>query len=62
MLENIGSVITRYRWTNWDETWVVAFNQHLCRKTVSLVLVVIVNRTVNVLVLGGCRDQKHPQF
>jgi len=52
MLENIGSVITRYRWTNWDETWVVASNQHLYHKTVSLVLVVTANRTGNILVLG----------
>ena len=53
MLGNIGSVITRYRWTNWDETWVVASNQHLYHKTVSLVLVVTANRTGNILVLGG---------
>jgi len=37
--------------TDWDEPWVVASNQHLCCKTVSLILVVTANRTVNVLVL-----------
>jgi len=40
-----------YRWTDWDETWVVASNQHRYSKTVSLVLVVTANRTVNVLIL-----------
>ena len=49
-----------YNGTDWDDSWVVASKQHICCKTVSLVLVVTANRTVNVLV--GCRDQKHPQF
>jgi len=39
--------------TDGDETWVVASNQHLYRKAVTLVLVVSANRTVNVLVLRG---------
>jgi len=38
---------------NWDDSWVVASKQHLCCKTVSFVLVVTANRTVNVLVLWG---------
>ena len=42
-----------YDGTDWDDSWVVAFKQHLCCKTVSLVLVVTANRTVNVLVLWG---------
>jgi len=41
-----------YQWTDWDATRVVASNQHLCCKTVSLVLVVTASRTVNVLVHG----------
>ena len=53
MLENVGNAITRLPWTDWDETWVVASNQHLHRKTFSLVLVVAANHTVNVLVLWG---------
>ena len=49
---------------DWDDSWVVASKQHICCKTVSSVLVVTANRTVNVLVLWGvpCTDQKHPQF
>jgi len=50
MLENVGNA---YRWTDWDETWVVAYNQRLYRQTFSSVLVVTANRTVNVLVLWG---------
>jgi len=42
-----------YDGTDWDDSWVVASKQHFCCKTVSLVLVVIANRTVNVLVLWG---------
>ena len=42
-----------YNETDWDESWVVAFKQHICCKTVSLVLVVTANHTVNVLVLWG---------
>jgi len=42
---------TDYGRIDWDETWEVASNQHLYRKTVSLV--VTANRTVNVLVLWG---------
>jgi len=42
-----------YDGTDWDDSWVVASKQHLCCKTVSLVLVVTANRTVNVLVLWG---------
>ena len=38
---------------DWDDSWVVASKQHICCKTVSLVLVVTANRTVNVLVLWG---------
>jgi len=37
--------------TDLDKTWVVASNQHLYRKTISLVLVVTAKCTVNVLVL-----------
>ena len=33
-----------YDGTDWDESWVVASKQHLCCKTVSLVLVVTANR------------------
>ena len=39
--------------TDWDESWVVASKKHLYRKTVSLVLVITANCTVNVLVLWG---------
>jgi len=39
--------------TDRDESWVVAFKQHLCCKTVSLLLVVTSNRTMKVLVLWG---------
>ena len=42
-----------YNETDWDDSWVVAFKQHICCKTVSLVLVVNANHTVNVLVLWG---------
>ena len=42
-----------YDGTDWDDSWVVASKQHLCCKSVSLVLVVTANRTVNVLVLWG---------
>jgi len=42
-----------YHGTDWDESWVVASKQHLCCKTVSLVLVVTANRIVNILVLWG---------
>ena len=42
-----------YDGTDWDDSWVVASKQHLCCKTVSLVLVVTANRTVIVLVLWG---------
>ena len=40
-----------YDKTDWDDSWVVASKQQICCKTVSLVLVVTANRTVNVLVL-----------
>ena len=39
-----------YDWTDWDDSLVVAY---FCCKTVSLVLVVTANRTVNVLILCG---------
>jgi len=42
-----------YDGTDRDNSWVVASTQHFCCKTVSLVLVVTANRTVNVLVLWG---------
>jgi len=42
-----------YDVTDWDDSWVVASKQHICCKTVFLVLVVTANRTVNVLVLWG---------
>jgi len=42
-----------YDRSDWDDAWVVASKQHFCCKTVSLVLVVTANRTVNVLVLWG---------
>jgi len=42
-----------YDGTGWYDSLVVASKQHLCCKTVSLVLVVTANRTVNVLVLWG---------
>ena len=42
-----------YDGTDWDDSWLVTSKQHLCYKTVSLVLVVTANRTVNVLVLWG---------
>ena len=54
MLENVGNAITRLPMTDWDETWVVASNQRLYRKTFSsLLMVVTANRAVNVLVLRG---------
>jgi len=42
-----------YDGTDWDDSWVVASKQHLCCKTVSSVLVVTANSTVNVLLLWG---------
>ena len=42
-----------YNGADWDDSWVVASKQHICSKTVSLVLVVTANRTGNVLVLWG---------
>ena len=50
-MKNVGNAITR--WTDWDETWVVASNQRLYRKTFSSVLVVTANPIVNVMVLWG---------
>ena len=58
------NMVARLRWagahnnssydgTDWDDSWVVASKQHLCCKTVSLVLVVTANSTVNVLLLWG---------
>jgi len=47
-----------YDGNDWDDSWVVASKQHLCCKTVSLVLVVTANRTVNVLVLWGVEIKK----
>jgi len=41
---------------------VVASNQHLYRKTVSLVLVVIANRTGNILVLGDAEIKNIQNF
>jgi len=41
---------------------VVASKQHLCCKTVSLVLVVTANRTVNVLVLWGVQIKNIHNF
>jgi len=51
-----------YDGTDWDDSWVVASKQDLCCKTVSLVLVVTANRTVNGLVLWGVHIKTHPQF
>ena len=51
-----------YDGTDWDDSWVVASKQDLCCKTVSLVLVVTANRTVNGLVLWGVQIKTHPQF
>jgi len=48
-----------YDGTDWD---CYGSKQHIYCKTVSLVLVFTANRTVNVLVFWGCRDQKHLQF
>ena len=42
-----------YKGTDWDDSWVVASKQHICCKTVSLVLVVTANCTVNILVFFG---------
>ena len=43
-----------YDGSDWDDSWVVAsIKQHFCCKTVSLVLVVTANRTMNVLILWG---------
>jgi len=54
MSENVGNAINMPTdGTDWDETWVVAFNQRHYRKTFFSVLVVTANRTVNVLVLWG---------
>ena len=47
-----------YDGTGWYDSLVVASKQHLCCKTVSLVLVVTANRTVNVLVLWGVEIKK----
>ena len=47
-----------YDGTDWDDSWVLASKEHLCCKTVSLVLVVTANRTVNVLVLWGVEIKK----
>jgi len=40
-----------YDGTDWDDSWVVASKQHICCKTVFLVLDVTAHHTVNVLVL-----------
>jgi len=42
-----------YDGTDRDNSWVVASKQHICCKTVSFVLVVTANCTVNVMVLWG---------
>jgi len=42
-----------YDGTDWDDSWVGASKQHFCCKTVSLVLVVTANSTVNVVILWG---------
>jgi len=62
---NFGNAITPLTMGPIGTTsWVIASKQHLCCKTISLVglLIVTANRTVNVLVFWGFRDQKHPQF
>jgi len=51
-----------YDGTDWDDSWVVASNQHFCCKTVSLVLVVTANPTVNVLVLWGVQIKNIHNF
>jgi len=51
-----------YDGTDRDDSWVVASMQHLCCKTVSLVLVVTANRTVNVLVLWGAEIKNIHNF
>jgi len=51
-----------YDGTDLDDSWVVASKYHFCCKTVSLVLVVTANRTVNVLVLWGVEIKKIRNF
>ena len=51
-----------YNGTDWDDSWVFASKQHICCKTVSLVLVVAANRTVNVLVLWGVEIKNIHKF
>ena len=46
-----------YDGTDWDNSWVVGSKQHLCSKTVSLVLVVTAAPTVNVLVYVVSRSK-----
>jgi len=53
MLENIGNAIICLPMDRLGRNWVVASNQHLYCKTVSLVLVVSANLTVNVSLLWG---------
>jgi len=51
-----------YDGTDWDDSWVVASKQHFCCKTVSLVLVVTANRTVNVLLFWGAEIKNIHNF
>jgi len=51
-----------YDGTDLDDSWVVASKLHFCCKTVSLVLVVTANRTVNVLVLWGVEIKNFNNF
>ena len=51
-----------YDGTDWDDSWVVASKRHICCKTVSLVLVITANRTVNVMVLWSVEIKNSHNF
>jgi len=57
MLENVGNAITRLPMTDWDETWVVASNQRLYRKTFSSVLVVMLTAQWTLWFYGVYRSK-----
>ena len=64
MLENVGNAITRLPMDRLARNLGGRIQRTPLRKTVSSVLVVTANRTVNVLVYRFMRyrDQKYPRF
>ena len=59
---NIGNAVSSYDGTDWDDLWVVACKEYVCSKTVSMVLVVTANHTVNVLVSWGVEIKNNHNF